>query len=97
MSIILDIETSAFDFEELAESQQEFLFRYAEKDENGLISDQKRQEIIRYLNLYPFTAKIIVIGLLNTETDHSMVLYEGEGEENNISDKNVIYKPLSEN
>lgn len=96
MSLVFDIETSAFDFESLSESQQEYLLRYAEKETEESLREFKREEAIRYLSLYPFTAKVIVIGMLNTETEHSMVLYEGEGEETSLDEKQVIYKPLSE-
>ena len=63
MGIIFDIETVGFELENLSESQQEFLLRYAEKEHDQQLKEEKRQEAERYLSLYPYTAKIISIGL----------------------------------
>ncbi len=101
MAIIFDIETVGFEIEQLAESQQEFLLRYAEKEKDETIKEEKRDEAKRYLSLYPYTAKIISIGLLNTETEGTLVLYSssiesGENEEWEVEEKNIKYKSLCE-
>jgi len=97
MGIIFDIETVGFELNNLAESQQEFLLRYAEKEHDQQLKEEKRQETERYLSLYPYTAKIISVGLLNTETEGTLVLYSAEEDEEwRVDEKNINYKSLSE-
>ncbi len=76
MELVIDIETVGKDFDELASSQQEYLLRYAEKELNEELRLQKIEDAKRYLSLYPFTAKTIVIGFLRTDTENAFVLYE---------------------
>ena len=87
MALIFDIETVGFELENLAESQQEFLLRYAEKEKDEILREEKKDEVARYLSLYPYTAKIISIGLLNTETEGTLVIYSSSStsEENENS------------
>lgn len=97
MNLVFDIETVGVDFETLSDSQKEFLLRHAYSEKDTAKKEELIDEAKRYLSLYPFTAKIIVIGMLNTETGKSMVLYESEEEEEWISEeKSVRYKPMSE-
>lgn len=97
MGIVFDIETVGFEMENLSESQREFLFRYAEKEQDDKLKEQKKEETERYLSLYPFTAKVLAIGMLNTETEGSLVLYNSkEGDEVIVEEKNLIYKNLDE-
>lgn len=97
MNLVLDIETSGFEFESLSESQQEFLLRYAEKESDEIKREEAVEEAKRYLSLYPYTAKVIAIGMLNSKTEKELVLYDGE--ENGeliVEEKNIKYKPVSE-
>jgi len=101
MAIVFDIETVGFDLEQLAESQQEFLLRYAEKEKDTVIKEEKKDETKRYLSLYPYTAKVISIGLLNTETEGTLVIYSSsanseENEEWEVEEKKIKYKGLDE-
>ena len=98
MQLVFDIETAGYDFDTLSESQQEYLLRYAEREPNEQIRQQKIDEAIRYLSLYPLTARVIAIGLYHTEMEKAVVLYEGSIEEQNVvtEDELVVYKPLSE-
>ena len=66
-TIIFDIETSSYPFETLAESQKEYILRYAEKEKSADLRNQKREEAIRYTSLYPFTAEVIAIGIFDVE------------------------------
>ena len=82
MNLVFDIETVGVDFNSLAESQKEFLLRYAETEKDPNKKEELIEEAKRYISLYPYTAKIVAIGLLNTDTEKSIVLYEnGEDEE----------------
>lgn len=95
--IIFDIETCAYPFESLSESQQEYLLRYSEKEAEVDKKSQKRDDAIRYLSLYPLTAKIIAIAIYHVEKEKTYVYYESsESEEWNAEEKNVCYKGLSE-
>ncbi len=46
--IVLDIETCAFPFESLSESQQEYLLRYAEKETDPGKKQEQTDQAIRY-------------------------------------------------
>ena len=70
------------------------LFRSKETDE--LIREQKQEEAVRLLSLYPLTAKVVSIGMLNTETENTFVLFEGAGEEWENEEKTVHYKSADE-
>ncbi len=96
MAIVFDIETVGFDFDSLTDSQKEFLLRYAEKESDQSKRQEMTDEAIRYLSLYPFTARIVSIGMLNTETENSLVLYEGSDEEWEIEEKKIKYSSCSE-
>ncbi|RJP59003.1 MAG: 3'-5' exonuclease [Ignavibacteriales bacterium] len=98
MQLVFDIETVGFNFKTLPDSQKEYLLRYAEKESDKEIREQKVDEAIRYLSLYPFTAKVIAIGLYHTEMEKALVLYESETDEKNVisDDEHVVYKAQSE-
>lgn len=96
-TIIFDIETSAYSFESLSESQQEYLLRYANKENDPEIKERMESDAIRYTSLYPFTAKVVAIGLRDFEKDKSFVYYENnELEEWSYKETNTQYKGLSE-
>lgn len=97
MKLVIDIETAGSEFETLSESQQEYLLRYAETEKDDLLREEKIDEAKRYLSLYPFTAKVIVIGMLNADTGKMMALYLSEEQEEIIEENQIKYKPLPEN
>ncbi len=95
--IVFDIETSAYPFESLSESQQEYLLRYAEKETDPDKKQTQTDQAIRYTSLYPLTAKCIAIGILDIEKEKSFVYYESEEVEEWFSeDKQIHYKGLPE-
>jgi hypothetical protein len=95
--IIFDIETSSVPFESLAETQQEYLLRYAEKESDEKVKVLKVDEAIRYTSLYPFTAKLIAVGIYDVHNEKSYVYYESSREEEWFSEeKKVHFKGLSE-
>ena len=97
MELVFDIETVGVDFESLAESQQEYLLRFVEKEKDPEAKKVKEDDAIRYLSLYPTTSEIVAIALLNTESEKTLVLYNSViTEDMQISDKNIKYKPMSE-
>jgi DNA polymerase elongation subunit (family B) len=94
--IVFDIETCSVPFESLSESQQEYLLRYAEKESDEKVKELKVDEAIRYTSLYPYTAKVIAIGIYDVDKEKSYVYYASEIAEEWNSEKNVHYKGLSE-
>jgi hypothetical protein len=97
MNLICDIETVGFEFESLSESQQEYLLRYIEHETDDTKREGLIEETKRYLSLYPLTAKVIAIGLLNTDTEKIIVFYESESDDDLvIEEKGIKYKPMSE-
>ncbi len=95
--IIFDIETCSFPFESLSESQQEYLLRFAEKEKDEVVKDQKVDEAIRYLSLYPYTAKVIAIGFYDLQKEKSFVYFESKDEDEWTSETNEVhYKGLTE-
>lgn len=97
MNLVFDIETVGYDFETLAESQQEFLLRYAEHEKDNDKKNEAEEEAKRYLSLYPLTAKVVAIALMNTDSGKEMVLYEGAPVDDLlIEEKSIKYKPMNE-
>jgi len=98
--IVIDIETCAFPFESLTESQREYLLRYAEKESDPEKRKAMTDEAIRFTSLYPYTAECIAIGIFDVEKEKSFVYYKSEsakgGEESKSEDAKVQYKGLSE-
>jgi len=94
--IIFDIETCCYPFDTLAESQQEYLLRYAEKEKDEELKLQKKEDALRYLNLYPFTAKVIAIGILDVNKEKRFVYYESDHEEEYVSEEGIHFKGLDE-
>lgn len=97
MEIVFDIETAGFELESLSESQQEYLLRYALKEKDVTVKEEKTDEAKRYLSLYPFTARVISIAMLNTETEKIVVLFEGnQGNNWESEDGKIRYIGLNE-
>jgi hypothetical protein len=66
--LVFDIETSALPLESFDESQQEYLFRELERLPEESERETRRAEIHRMFNLWPFTAQVVCIGMLNAES-----------------------------
>ncbi len=95
--IVFDIETCAYPFESLSESQQEYLLRYAEKETDIDKKQNQIDEAVRYTSLYPLTAKCVAIGIYDIDKKKSFVYYESKKVEEWFSeDEQVHYKSLSE-
>jgi len=95
--IVLDIETCAYPFESLSESQQEYLLRYAEKETDPGKKQEQTDQAIRYTSLYPLTAKCVAIGIYDIDKSKSFVYYESEEAEEWSSEvQQIHYKGLTE-
>jgi hypothetical protein len=86
-TLVFDIETSAQPVENFDEAQQEYLFRETEKIEDPAAREAKREEITRFMSLWPLTSQVVCIAMLNAESQRGQSLflaedYEEEAEEN---------------
>jgi hypothetical protein len=81
-TLVFDIETSALPLETFDEAQQEYLFREAEKLTEETERENRRNEIQKLFNLWPFTARVVCIAMVNSETGRGKVVFlnpEGPG------------------
>ncbi|MBC8097350.1 MAG: hypothetical protein H7Y43_16215 [Akkermansiaceae bacterium] len=76
--LVFDIETSALPLETFDESQQEYLFRDAGKIPDETARSLRRAELLQQFNLWPFTAQVVCIAMLNAETQRGQVLFTAE-------------------
>src|SRR5581483_5789318 len=79
--LVFDIETSALPLEHLDPAQHEYLFRDAENMSDPAARDIRREEIARLLNLWPLTAQVLCIAMLNVETCRGKVLFQADDHE----------------
>ena len=81
--VVLDIETVGFALESFDAQQREYLLKFAE-------NDQQRAEAIQKLSLYPLTAQIIVIGMLNPDTNRGKILFQADGKQDFYSADELV-------
>lgn len=97
MNLVFDIETVGTDFENLSETQQEFLLRYAEQESESAKKESMIENAKRCLSLYPFTAKIVCLAMMNTETKKTLVLFDNQAQESwDTEEENVKYQSSTE-
>lgn len=72
--LVFDIETSGYPFESLDPERQEYLLKFAETEE-------EREDAIKKINLYPYTALVACIGMLNVDSLKGEVLVNAPGME----------------
>ncbi len=77
-TLVFDIETSALPMENFDVAQQEYLFREAERLNSGPERESRRVEIKQQFNLWPFTAQVVCIAMLNAETLRGQALFTAE-------------------
>lgn len=76
--LIFDIETSALPVSEFDEAQQEFLFREALRCPDEESQQAKRNEIAQMMSLWPATAQVVCVAMLNASTSRGQVLFLAE-------------------
>jgi len=80
-SLVFDIETSKLSLEQFDESQQEFLFRPAERHSDPAEREAQRQSIRELMSLWPFTAQVVCIAMQNADSGGGQVLFQAEDAE----------------
>jgi 3'-5' exonuclease len=88
--LVFDIETSALPLETFDETQQEYLFRELEKMPDGIEKDTRRAEILRLFNLWPLTAQVVCLAMLNADTQRGQVLFLAEDFEEEAGDPGPV-------
>jgi DNA polymerase elongation subunit (family B) len=83
--LVFDIETSALPVEGFDEVQREYLFRDALKLPEEAARQARQAEIRQQFNLWPLTAQVVCIAMLNADSARGQVLFlgaalEAEGE-----------------
>ena len=76
--LVFDIETSAVGLEHFDEVQQEYLFREAERQPTEEDKARKRAEISQQFSLWPFTAQVVCIAMINADSGKGQVLYQSD-------------------
>ena len=84
--LVFDIETSALPLEGFDYAQQEYLFRDAGKLSDELARKARQGEIQQQMSLWPLTARVVCIAMLNLDSCRGQVLFlsddfEPEGDE----------------
>ncbi len=74
-TLVFDIETTAQPIDNFDASQQEYLFRETEKLADPAAKDAKREEITRFMSLWPLTSQVVCIAMLNAESLRGQSLF----------------------
>ena len=89
-TLVFDIETSALPLEQFDETQQEYLFRETEKIGDAVAKATKREEITRFMSLWPFTSQVVCIAMLNADTQRGQSIYIAEDFEDDGADTGAV-------
>jgi len=94
--LVFDIETSALPLENFDEVQQEYLLREAEKIPDEAAKATKREELVRMFSLWPFTAQVVCVAMLNAESQRGQVLFLAEDFEEDAEGGPVEFVPCAD-
>jgi hypothetical protein len=89
-TLVFDIETSAQPLDNFDEAQQEYLFRETEKIEDAVAKDAKREEITRFMSLWPFTSQVVCIAMLNAESGRGQTIFLAEDFEDDAGEAGPV-------
>ena len=76
--LVFDIESSALPLDQFDEAQREYLFRECERISDEPAKLARRAEIEKQCSLWPFTAQVICIAMLNVDTSRGKVLFTAD-------------------
>jgi len=74
-TLVFDIETNALPVEHFDAVQQEYLFRDATRLPEGPEREAKRADLTRQFSLYPLTAQVVCIAMVNADSARGQVLF----------------------
>jgi 3'-5' exonuclease len=82
--VVIDIETLGYPIDSFDEIRKEYLLKFTE-------SNAEREEAIQKLSLYPTTAQIIAIGMLNPDTKNGKILFQADDNLEYTSEDGAIH------
>lgn len=91
--LVFDIETSALPPEHFDEAQREYLFREIERIPDETARNRRRSEIQQQFNLWPLTAQVVCIAMLNADTQRGQVLFTAEDYQEDAQAEPVEFVP----
>lgn len=95
--LVFDIETSGLPLENFDEVQQEYLLRDLEKIPDETARAVRREEILRMFSLWPFTAQVVCVAMLNAESLRGQVLFLADDfEEDAVEGGPVEFMPCGD-
>src|SRR5947207_3893108 len=80
-TLVFDIETSALSLEQFDDVQHEYLFRDAQRIADPAARELRQDELKRQMSLWPLTARVVCIAMLNPATLRGQVLFVAEEQE----------------
>ena len=96
-TLVFDIETSALPVENFDATQQEYLFREADKLTDEAAKTAKREDITRFMSLWPFTSQVVCIAMLNAESGRGQSLFVADDcEEVEAENADVKFIPCAD-
>src|SRR5258708_2728668 len=88
--LVFDIETSALGLDNFDEAQQEYLFRECQKIPDEPARTARRAEINQQFSLWPFTAQVLCIAMLNADTARGKVLFTAPEHDDNAGEPSQV-------
>jgi DNA polymerase elongation subunit (family B) len=96
-TLVFDIETSALPVETFDETQQEYLYRELQKIPDEVERENRRAEITRQFNLWPLTAQVVCVAMLNAESQRGQVVFLADDyEEDAVEGGPVEFVPCAD-
>lgn len=89
-TIVFDIETTAQPLDNFDETQQEYLFRELEKIPDEPVRAARCAEIQRQFSLWPLTAQVVCIAMLNSETQRGQVIFTADDFEEDVDEAGSV-------
>jgi DNA polymerase elongation subunit (family B) len=73
--LVFDIESAALPLDLFDEAQREYLLREAERSKDAVSQAHCQEEIKRRCSLWPLTAQVVCIAMINVDSKHGQVLF----------------------
>ena len=89
-TLVFDIETAALPLAQFDGAQQEYLFREAEKLADEIARAARREETAKFMSLWPFTAQVVCVAMLNAETQRGQVQFLAEDFEDDAGEAGPV-------
>lgn len=88
--LVFDIETVGVDFESLDKDSRDYLLKYSETEED-------KDDVKSKLGLWPLTAKVVAIAMMNPDTAKGAVYYQtGDKKEKAFTEEGIEYRSGTE-